>query len=219
MTGVRAVVGWYLCLFRPDRVKAYVCLCVPYRPRNPKMKPVETMKLAFGEDYYVCRFQEPGVIEADIARAGTAEVLMKTLTDRNPGPPCLPQENPFGIYPENPVTLPSWLTEADLAFYATKYSQKGFTGGLNYYRALDLNWELTAPWTGTLVEVPVKFVVGDLDMVYTTPGAKEFVNNGGFKHHVPLLEEVVVMEGVGHFINQEKAEEINNHIYDYISIY
>jgi len=57
MTGVRAVVGWYLCLFRPDRVKAYVCLCVPYRPRNPKMKPVETMKLAFGEDYYVCRFQ------------------------------------------------------------------------------------------------------------------------------------------------------------------
>jgi hypothetical protein len=78
------------------------------------------------------------VIEAEIARAGTAEVLMKTLTDRNPGPPCLPQENPFGIYPENPVTLPSWLTEADLAFYATKYSQKGFTGGLNYYRALDM---------------------------------------------------------------------------------
>ena len=69
------------------------------------------------------------------------------------------------------------------------------------------------------MEVPVKFVVGDLDMVHTTPGAKEFVNNGGFKHHVPLLEEVVVMEGAGHFINQEKAEEINNHIYDYISIY
>ncbi|KAL9393066.1 hypothetical protein Peur_012351 [Populus x canadensis] len=190
MTGVRAVVGWYLCLFRPDRVKAYVCLSVPYRPRNPKMKPVETMKLAFGEDYYVCRFQEPGVIEAEIARAGTAEVLMKTLTDRNPGPPCLPQENPFGIYPENPLQ----------------------SGGCR-------NWEFTAPWTGTLVEVPVKFVVGDLDMVYTTPGAKEFVNNGGFKHHVPLLEEVVVMEGVGHFINQEKAEEINNHIYDYISKY
>ena len=62
------------------------------------------------------------------------------------------------------------------------------------------------------MEVPVKFVVGDLDMVHTTPGAKEFVNNGGFKHHVPLLEEVVEMEGVGHFINQEKAEEINNHI-------
>ena len=56
-------------------------------------------------------------------------------------------------------------------------------------------------------------------MVYTTPGMKEFVNSGVFKHYVPLLEEVVVMEGAGHFINQEKAEEISNHIYDYISKY
>ncbi|KAL9378924.1 hypothetical protein Peur_027406 [Populus x canadensis] len=214
-----ALIGWYLCLFRPDRVKAYVCLSVPYRPRNPKMKPVESMKLVFGEDYYMCRFQEPGVIEAEIACAGTEEVLKKILTDRKPGPPCLPKENPFGIYPEEPVTMPSWLSEADLSFYATKYSQKGFTGGLNYYRALDLNWELTASWTGAPVIVPVKFVVGDLDMVYTTPGMKEFVNSGGFKHYVPLLEEVVVMEGVGHFINQEKAEEISNHIYEYISKY
>lgn len=67
--------------------------------------------------------------------------------------------------------------------------------------------------------MPVKFVVGDLDMVYTTPGMKEFVNSGAFKHYVPLLEEVVVMEGAGHFINQEKAEEISNHISDYISKY
>jgi len=52
-----ALIGWYLCLFRPDRVKAYVCLSVPYRSRNPKMKPVDSMKLVFGEDYYMCRFQ------------------------------------------------------------------------------------------------------------------------------------------------------------------
>ncbi|KAJ6434522.1 hypothetical protein OIU84_018104 [Salix udensis] len=55
-----AIIGWYLCLFRPDRVKAYLCLSVPYLPRNPEIKPVEGMKLAFGEDYYICRFQEPG---------------------------------------------------------------------------------------------------------------------------------------------------------------
>lgn len=78
------------------------------------------------------------MIEEEISRAGTAEVLKKILTGRRPGPPLLPKENPFGIYPENPITLPSWLTEADLSFYAAKYSQKGFTGGLNFYRALDL---------------------------------------------------------------------------------
>lgn len=78
------------------------------------------------------------------------------------------------------------------------------------------NWELTAPWTGVQVKVPVKFIVGDLDMVYTTPGIKEYVHNGGFKNDVPNLEEIVVMEG-GHFINQERPEEINSHIYDFLS--
>lgn len=52
-----AMVGWYLCLFRPDRVRAFVTLTVPYRPRNPKVKPVAGMRTFFGDDYYMCRFQ------------------------------------------------------------------------------------------------------------------------------------------------------------------
>lgn len=66
------------------------------------------------------------------------------------------------------------------------------------------------------MKVPVKFVVGDLDLVYTTPGAKEYVHGGGFKNDVPDLQEVVVIEDAGHFISQERAEEINTHIYDFI---
>ncbi|KAK3041931.1 hypothetical protein RJ639_002239 [Escallonia herrerae] len=211
-----ALIGWYLCLFRPDRVKAFVCLTVPFRPRHPKMKPVETMRAYFGDDYYICRFQEHGAIEAEIANYDTAEVLKKILTDRKPGPPCLPKGSPFGKTTDAPLPLPSWILEDDLKHFAQNFEKKGFTGGLNYYRALDLNWELTAPWTGAQVKVPVKFVVGDLDMTYTTPGVKEYIHNGGFKKDVPLLEDVVVMEGVGHFINQEKAEEINAHIHDFI---
>lgn len=53
-------------------------------------------------------------------------------------------------------------------------------------------------------------------MTYHVPGVKEYVHNGEFKKNVPYLEEVVVMEGVAHFINQEKPEEINAHIYDFI---
>lgn len=75
---------------------------------------------------------------------------------------------------------------------------------------------MTAAWTEVQVKVPVKFIVGELDMVYTTPGIKEYVHNGGFKKDVPLLEEIVVIEDAGHFINQERAEEINAHIYDFI---
>lgn len=66
------------------------------------------------------------------------------------------------------------------------------------------------------MKVPVKFIVGDLDSVYTTPGMKEYVNGGDFKRDVPMLDEVIIMEGVGHFINQERADEINSHIHYFI---
>ena len=71
------------------------------------------------------------------------------------------------------------------------------------------NWELTAPWTGVKVNVPTKFIVGDTDMVYHYyPGIQDYIHNGGFKNDVPLLEEVVIMPGVAHWINQEKPQEI-----------
>lgn len=52
-----ALIAWYLCLLRPDRVKALVSLSVQFVPRNPKIKPVDSMRKAFGDDYYICRFQ------------------------------------------------------------------------------------------------------------------------------------------------------------------
>lgn len=67
--------------------------------------------------------------------------------------------------------------------------------------------------------MPVKFIVGDLDLTYHYPGIQDYIHKGGLKQNVPLLQEVVVMEGVGHFINQEKAHEITDHIYDFIQKY
>jgi pimeloyl-ACP methyl ester carboxylesterase len=65
------------------------------------------------------------------------------------------------------------------------------------------------------VTVPVKFIIGDEDLTYNSLGGKDYIDSGGFKRDVPFLEELVVMEGVGHFLNQEKADEINKHIYDF----
>lgn len=83
------------------------------------------------------------------------------------------------------------------------------------YNSLYRNWELLAPWGGCEIKVPAKFIVGDQDLVYHMPGIKEYIHNGGFKKDVPHLQQVVVMEGVGHFINMEKADDINKHIYDF----
>uniref|UniRef100_A0A5B6ZQW8 soluble epoxide hydrolase n=1 Tax=Davidia involucrata TaxID=16924 RepID=A0A5B6ZQW8_DAVIN len=211
-----AVMAWYFCLFRPDRVKALVNMSVVFHPRNPSRKPLQSMRAMLGDDYYICRFQEPGEAEEEFARVDTARLIKKFLTSRNPGPFRVPKAVGFGGSPHTLITLPSWLSEEDINYYASKFNQKGFTGGLNYYRALDLNWELTAPWTGVQIKVPVKFIVGDLDLTYNTPGVKEYIHNGGFKREVPFLQELVVMEGVAHFINQEKPEEISSHIYDFI---
>ncbi|XP_052177985.1 uncharacterized protein LOC127791868 [Diospyros lotus] len=211
-----AAIAWYFCLFRPDRIKALVNMSVAFNPRNPSRKPIPSLRAAFGNDFYICRFQEPGEAEDEFARLDTAKLIKRFLTIRTPGPFCVPKSVGFGGSPDTDIPFPAWLTEEDLNYYATKFNQKGFTGGLNYYRALDLNWELTAAWTGCQIKVPVKFIVGDEDLTYTTPGAKEYIHGGRFKRDVPFLQEVVVLEGVAHFLNQEKPEEVSAHIYDFI---
>jgi len=179
------------------------------------MSTITMLRKYFPDDHYICRFQEPGDIEAEFAQIGVREVVRKFLTYRDPRAWSLPKGKGFGNFADTPV-LPSWLSEEDVDYYTSKFQMTGFTGGINYYRALDLNWELTAPWTGAQVKVPTKFIVGDLDLAYNFPGTKEYIHSGGFKKDVPLLDEVIVMEGVAHFINQEKPDEINQHILDYI---
>ncbi|KAF5951030.1 hypothetical protein HYC85_013023 [Camellia sinensis] len=71
------------------------------------------------------------------------------------------------------------------------------------------NWELMAPWAGCQVKVPMKFIVGDLDLVYNIPGAKEYIHNGGFKKDVPMLDEVVVMEAMEEFSKSEQVKQSN----------
>lgn len=82
---------------------------------------------------------------------------------------------------------------------------------------MDRNWELMAPWTRFPIKLPVKFIVGDLDLTYQIPGVKNYIHKGHYKRDVPFLQDLVIMEGVGHFINQVKPNEITNHIYEFIS--
>ncbi|WCJ27222.1 alpha/beta-Hydrolases superfamily protein [Euphorbia peplus] len=209
-----AIIAWYFCLFRPERIKALVNTSVPFLPRNPSQPLVQRFRNLFGDDYYICRYQRYGEAEAEYAKINSGKLFRIILSNRDPHPEAtLPKD--IDMQP-NPSTLPCWLTEKDVNYFAAKFDQTGFTSGINYYRNLDRNWELTAAWTGAQVKVPTKFIVGDLDLVYNIPGMKEYIHNGGFQRDVPLLEEVVVMEGVAHYLNQEKPDEISDHIYDFI---
>ena len=52
-----AIIAWYLCLYRPEKIKALVNLSVPFTPRDPNRKPRDFLRAVYGSDYYICRFQ------------------------------------------------------------------------------------------------------------------------------------------------------------------
>ncbi|KAK9219205.1 hypothetical protein WN943_007846 [Citrus x changshan-huyou] len=131
-----AIIAWHLCLFRPERVKSFVSLGMPYLPRDPNLKPVETSRAMYGDNFYICKFQEPGVLEAGIAHIGSKLMIASSLTTRRPGPPTI-SEDAIAHLARETINLPSWLSEEEFNYYVTKFDQSGFTGGLNYYRAID----------------------------------------------------------------------------------
>mgnify|MGYP006268261389 FL=1 len=74
-------------------------------------------------------------MEAEFKRLGTELVLRKFFVDRTAGPLFIPKSG-WGS-PDDEVPLPSWITEEDIKYYASQFDKSGFTGGLNYYRALN----------------------------------------------------------------------------------
>ena len=106
-----------------------------------------------------------------------------------------------------PVALPVWLSEADVAFYVAEFTRTGFRGGLNWYRNIDRNWELLAPFAGARVSVPALYMVGDRDLVMAFRGMDELLPN--LSKFVPALRETIVLPGCGHWTQQERAAEVN----------
>ncbi|KAF7034008.1 hypothetical protein CFC21_045067 [Triticum aestivum] len=203
-----ALIAWYLCLFRPECVTALVNTSVAFmrhimiRNGPDFVNPIEYFNRAYGPNYYKCRFQEPGVAEKQFAPAHAKRLMRQMLCHCFSHGVFCDEEMDDNKYPTSPL-LP-WLTEADIDYF------------VNYYRKFDKNCELVAPWADAKVQVPTKYIVGDGDITYNFEGIQDYIHGGGFKEDVPLLDEVVIIPGAGHFIQQERAQEVNNHIYDFI---
>ncbi|XP_010275536.1 PREDICTED: bifunctional epoxide hydrolase 2 [Nelumbo nucifera] len=208
-----AVAAWYLCLFRPDRVKGLVSLSVPFYPRSPTSTDVDSMTQMFGDDFYISQFQEPGRAEKAFARYDYLTVMKKFMLISKTEPLVAPPRMEIIDYLQTPP-LPLWISEEELQFYADKFQDSGFTGPLNYYRAMNLNWELLAPWQGEKVTVPTKLIVGDKDIGFESFGTKDYIEGDVFKSLVPNLE-VVIIDG-HHFIQQEKAQQVSDEILSFL---
>ncbi|KAG9451907.1 hypothetical protein H6P81_004811 [Aristolochia fimbriata] len=205
-----ALIAWYLCLFRPDRVRALVNLSVPFYPRPATVKPVENFRQHFGEGFYVCQFQEPGRTERSFARHDCSLVMKKFLLINKPDLLIAPPGMDLIDSLETPPSFPEWLTEEELHYFADKFRKTGFTGALNYYRSMDRNWELMAPWQGAKILVPTKLIVGDKDIGFDLYKIRDYVTGEGIRNAVPGIETVII-DG-HHFIQQEKAQRVTEEI-------
>jgi pimeloyl-ACP methyl ester carboxylesterase len=110
--------------------------------------------------------------------------------------------------------LPDWLTEADLAYVTKIYMQSGYRGGLNWYRNIDRNWELTAAWQGAKISQPSLFLAGSRDGVVTgLIGARQIAE---LDRILTDLKAKIILDGAGHWVQQERPDEVNAALIDFL---
>ncbi len=218
-----APVAWTTALLRPDVVRAVAGLSVPPLPRGPE-PPLRGLRAVLGDGFYQQYFQEPGRADAELARdpAATFRALLTGGSGDSPrtDPPrpwVIPDgETLLDTMPE-PKQLPDWLTDEDIDAFVREYAHHGeraFTGGLNWYRNIDRNWELLAPFQGRGIEMPALFVAGDRDLVRAFPGMDQVLSN--LELIAPRLHRSLTLAGCGHWTQQERPEEVNAALLDFL---
>ena len=101
-----------------------------------------------------------------------------------------------------------WLPDDQLAVYVDEWGRTSFQGGLNWYR-MQTQPGIAADvlaWTGAQICVPTVFVSGKQDWgTFQEPGAVEAMENGKSVKQ-GLYRGTVLVEGAGHWVNQEQPE-------------
>ena len=187
--GANAV--WQLAVLHPARVRAVAGLSVPFVPRAPAA-PIPIMRRHLGEDFYIVWFQQPGVADAALARD-----VRRTLTTSRQW------TAQWALQDDQPPRPPAWMTERELDVYVEAFERTGFTGGLNWYRNIDRNWELTADVAGRKVEQPALFLTGERDPV------RRFMPAEAMRGWVTDLRAEIVVPGAGHWVQQQEPESVN----------
>ena len=220
-----APVAWHAALLRPDIFRGVVGLSVPFRPRGAA-RPTSVMPQTDQSLFYMLYFQPPGVAEAELERDPRRAVRRLLCSGSGDAPRwadnvagreavgMVPRSGGFLTRMIDPPELPAWLSEADIEFYAGVFAETGFRGGLNWYRNIDRNWELMAPFAGARVTVPALYVAGDRDLVVAFPGADKLIAN--LKTFVPDLRRTIMLPGCGHWTQQERANDVNAAIVQFL---
>ncbi|HKA29702.1 MAG TPA: alpha/beta hydrolase [Candidatus Binatia bacterium] len=208
------LVVWMMPLLHRARTAGVVGINTPYLPRAP-MPPVALMRAALGDNHYIVHFQQPGVADAALAR-DVRRVFSQLVRTGVPIAEAEARRAARGsmrnlveiVESPDPLGEPL-LGDADLQVYVDAFTRTGFTGGLNWYRNLDRNWEETPELAGARITVPSLMVIAEWDAAIPPELAEPM------KGLVDDLE-VVTIPRCGHWTQQERPDELNHILVDWL---
>ncbi|WP_432133780.1 alpha/beta fold hydrolase [Streptomyces sp. bgisy154] len=209
-------------LLRPEVFRAVGLLSVPYTPRGGPRPGEIFSRMGGDEEFYVSYFQEPGRAEAEMepdVRGWLAGFYTALSGDTMPGPgaPAPHFVSRGGTlrdrFPAAGGPLPAWLGERELDHYAGEFERTGFTGALNRYRNMDRDWEDLAALDGAPVTQPSLFVGGrrDASVAWLADAIEAYPVT------LPGLVSSHLLDGCGHWIQQERPTEVNRILTDWLA--
>jgi len=209
-----ALITQYAALLRPDLFRAVALLSVPYVPRRRIPQTLWEQETYPGKIFYQAVLRSPQAeerLQADV-RTSLLRGLYTLSGDAAPEERFLPARDPSTLGAAAPAKRPDWITEEDVDFLAGEFKRAGFRGGLNYYRNMDRNWAMTPFLDGAKILQPTVFIAGEKDPVLEFL-ASEFE---ALESNVPHLKGKRVIAGAGHWIQQERPEEVNRLLMEFL---
>lgn len=204
---------WNSALTRPDRVRAVAALSVPYTGvlQRSFREIYEAVFTSKGHFFYQHYFQDEGVAEAELER-DTRDFLRRffyatsgNAVDAWPRDKKVGDKLLTGL--PDPDPFPAWLTPIDLDYYVSEFEASGFRGPLNRYRNHDRDFEYLKQFTGRKIEQPALFIGGSKDPAFNLAGRGDPM--AIMKKEVTDLRVADVLEGCGHWTQQERPDEVN----------
>ena len=219
-----APIAWTSAWLRPDVFTAVAGLSVPFSPAGPT-RPSDAFRAMGGdEEFYIEYFQEPGRAERELEADVRAWLLGFYYSISGDAPSMFVSTGTVGSIPHGALmkdrfsypddgAWPTWMTEDDLTFYVGEFERTGFTGGLNRYRNVDRDWEDLSVFSGRPIEVPALFIGGTLDgpTLWGAPAIERFPTT------LPHLHRSIILEGCGHWTQQERPAEVNEALLEFLA--
>lgn len=205
--------AYYCANLRPDMFRAVGLISVFYSVRlEGALKPTEASQRNTppGKVFYQAYFQQPGAaekeFEADPRRALLSFLASLVKPGRNPL--FLDVGGKFLDAFEEPKQLHAWLKPEDLDYYVSEFTRTGFRGGLNWYRAVDLDWEQTPFLTGRKLLQPALLIKGANEGMPFDPDI--------LRKSIPNLSKAVELPSVGHWVEQQAPHEVNKLLIEFL---